>query len=343
MKILVIFTGGTIGSSAAADGYFSPDETKPYKLLELYRKMSGDETRFETAEPYRTLSENLSGSHIRELLACIRRGIQKGYDGIIVTHGTDTLQYTASALGYALGNASIPVVLVSSNYILENPKANGLQNFYYGVQFIRSQAGRGVFVSYKNEGKEPAIHRGTRLLPHEPYEDALYSIGKVPYGRFENCRFEAGGLLSTKAKTERFIKNPGYWEKEDEIPCLDWKWKDELSGILWIWPYVGMVYPAINENIKAVLLGSYHSGTINTKSCQLRNFAEEAGKKGIPVYLTGARAGDTYESVKPLSVLGICVLPEISPIAAYMKLSMALWEGRKLSSVMSGSLGGDLV
>lgn len=328
MKVLVVFTGGTIGSSAAEDGYFSPDEAKPYKLLEMYRKVSGDEVCFETAEPYRTLSENLDGSHIRELISCIREGLSQEYDGIIVTHGTDTLQYTASALSYAFGNTSVPIVLVSSNYILEDPKANGLWNFYYAVLFIRSQLGNGVFVSYQNEGADPVIHRGSRLQPHEPYEDALYSIGKVSYGWF---------------KGEQFIKNPEFQEKKDEIPCLDWKWEDGLSRVLYIQPYVGMSYPGLDEDTKAVLLGSYHSGTINTESCRIRKFTDEAKEKGIPVFMTGARAGETYESVKPLKELGIKVLPEASPVAVYMKLSMALSEGRQLSDVMESSLGGDLV
>ena len=50
------------------------------------------------------------------------------YDGIIITHGTDTLQYTSAMLGYMFDDVSIPIVLVSSNYVLEDKRANGLIN-----------------------------------------------------------------------------------------------------------------------------------------------------------------------------------------------------------------------
>lgn len=330
MNILVIFTGGTIGSSEAEDGYFSPDQTKPYTLLTRYRALEKTDARihFDTAEPYRTLSEHLNGSHMRALIACVRDSLNKRYDGIIITHGTDTIQYTASALSYALGTDCPPVVLVSSNYVLEDKRANGVANFYYAAAFIRQKLGRGVFVSYQNEGQRPMIHRGSRLLPHQPYEDALFSVHRTCYGWFQ---------------TDGFEKNPMYQEREDEGPLLSWQWPDESSHVIYIPPGVGMIYPGIPEGTKAVLLGSYHSGTVDAGSERFFAFVREAEEQNIPVFLTGAGGGTAYESVKPLKTLGVHTLPEASPTAMYVKLSMALSEKRDLQDVLYCSLGGDLV
>jgi L-asparaginase len=49
------------------------------------------------------------------LITTVKENLSSDYDGIIVTHGTDTLGYSAAALAYALGNGTVPVCLVSSN------------------------------------------------------------------------------------------------------------------------------------------------------------------------------------------------------------------------------------
>ena len=327
MKLFVIFTGGTIGSSAAEDGYFSPDASKGYQLLSMYQEQKGGSVRFDTAEPYRTLSENLNGSHIAKLISCVRENISGDYEGIIVTHGTDTIQYSAAALGYALGNDTIPVVLVSSNYILEDERANGLENFIKAVDFIQGGYGRGVFAAYRNEGEGVTIHRGTRLIAHQPYTDALYSVKNNYFGKYQG---------------EEFCKNKTYREEDDKTDTLDWKWQGEDSQVFCIQPCVGNCYPQIPRETKAVILGSYHSGTINTESSAIKKFAGEARKRKIPLFLTGVSQGDAYESTKAFESLGIQILPEMSPTAAYMKLSMALSQGKKYQDVMPYSLGGDL-
>lgn len=327
MKLLVIFTGGTIGSSAAEDGYFSPDASKGYQLLNMYQQQKGEDICFDTAEPYRTLSENLNGSHISKLISCVRENIGKGYQGIIVTHGTDTIQYTAAALGYALGNDTVPVVLVSSNYILEDERANGLKNFAAAVDFIQGGYGKGVFAAYKNDGEGVTIHRGTRLIAHQPYTDALYSVKNIYYGKYQD---------------EEFCKNKAYKEEDDKTAALDWKWSGEDSRVFCIQPCVGNRYPEIPEETEAVVLGSYHSGTVNTESLAIRKFAEQAKARKIPLFLTGVSQGSAYESTKAFESLGIRILPEMSPTAAYMKISMALSQGKKYEDVIPFSLGGDL-
>ena len=141
MNITVIFTGGTIGSSVQ-QSFVSTDAQMPYRLLAMYnieqKKKGAAIPHFQTEAPYTTLSEYMDGSHLNLLIACIRDQLTKNIDGIIVTHGTDTLPFTAAALGMCFAYARVPILLVSSNYILDDPRANGLTNFTAAVDYIRN-------------------------------------------------------------------------------------------------------------------------------------------------------------------------------------------------------------
>ena len=300
-RICVIFTGGTIGSSRE-NGIIAPNRANASLLLNLYNRNYGGEAVLEPVVPYIILSENLDAEHLKSLRACISERLSGKYDGIIVTHGTDTLQYTAAYLDYVFASAQIPVVLVSANYPLEDPRSNGTSNFTSAVEFIRSGGCKGVFVAYRNNGEAfAAIHRGAELLPHRPFDDGVFSLFNNVYGRLR------GGV---------FVKNPHYLEQER--PDLS---EYELSGrVLYLRPYVGMTYPEIPEDTKAVLLEGWHSGTLPTAVPDFRGFCRRAGKMKVPVWLTGSAEGYEYESKQEFGALGIRVLPPLSPIAAYMRL-----------------------
>ena len=296
MKLLVIFTGGTI-SCTEHGGALSPSAVQPFLLLERRPEIS-----FDTLTPFTVLSENMNTGHWKQLYDCIQSRINDGYDGIIVAHGTDTLAYTAAFLSFSLGLCEVPVVLVSANYPLGDSRSNGFDNFDAALSFIESHCGRGVFVSYRNSGDDRAvIHRGAELLPHAPYSDSVYSLFGNIYGTVKNGIFAAC---------------PDYAERFD----------DSLTGqmpngtVVWLRAHVGMAYPVLTNGVKAVLLEGYHSGTLPTAGAELRELCREAAEKRIPVYLTGCVLGFAYESKKEFKSLGIITLPPLSPAAAYVKL-----------------------
>ena len=328
MKLLFIFTGGTIGSTTNGE-YISVDAKKPYLLLNSYAEKH-TLPDYDTAQPYTALSENLTGTELSALIACVRKNLSK-YDGIIITHGTDTLQYTAAALAYAFGNSTQPIVLVSSNHPLEHPNANAIPNLFGAVSFIMAQGGSGVFVSYKNPADTKiSIHRGTRLLASEPFSDAFYSLKHQAYGFID----------STDGTFER---NPEYHESADKTEPFS---VGELSPcaeqILRISPCTGLSYPPIYAKIRYILHETYHSGTLNTVSPSAISFFEEAKRRGIPIFATGISSGISYESTRYFDTFGIRPLGEIAPIAAYMKLWLASESGYDVQTVMGLSLGGDM-
>ena len=84
MKLLFIFTGGTIGSTVSGD-YITIDENKPYELLEAYRNKYGFEHTYNAITPYTELSEQNTGVTISKLIRCVCDAVSGSYDGIIIT------------------------------------------------------------------------------------------------------------------------------------------------------------------------------------------------------------------------------------------------------------------
>lgn len=328
MKILVLFTGGTIGCSVNGE-MISPDKKNEKLLLKIYSDKSDASVEFETAEPYYALSENNTGLTLSKLISAVCSKIHKDYSGIIVTHGTDTLQYSAAALSYALGSRNIPVMLVSSNYVLKDSRANGVDNFSAAVDFIKGGFGKGVFVPYKNSDGKVYIHRASRLLQHNALSDDLFSIKNLYYGSYVG---------------DTFIKNPNYGAADDEIiPFGNIKLSEYSNKIQVLQTYVGCEYPHMNESSRAALIKTYHSGTICTGDNRFNQFAEECRQKNIPCYICGAENREIYESAKVFEEYGFTVLPPASFVSQYIKLWLCLSAGRDFKEICNKSLGEDIL
>lgn len=329
MKILFVFTGGTIGSTLDGD-CITLDKNKSFFIIESYKKKYGLNADYDVIEPYSELSENNNGLIIRALIDCILSNLNSGYDGIIITHGTDTIQYSASALSYVIGNNSIPICLVSSNYPIDNPKSNGIINLCGAIRFIENSYGKGVWVIYKNNNDCLKIHRATRLLSSKAFSDDIYSIHDQYFGWFDD--------------SFQFHKNKYYDEKRDEMNTFIHQDLEEASmDILKIEPYPGMVYPNIPYNIKYIILGSYHSGTIDVKSNKAKSFFEKILERNIKVFITGVEDNILYESSKKFNQYNIIPVYNISPVSTYIKLWLGSLSGIDMSQTINCSLSGDVV
>ena len=328
MKLLFIFTGGTIGSTVNGD-IISTDNKKPYLILEKYREIYGLDHEYDILQPYTELSENNTGATIRKLIGTVLENLSKGYDGIIITHGTDTIQYSAAVLSYTV-KTDIPICLVSSNYTIENPKANGLVNLHCAVRFMETVGTAGVWVSYKNQNDIPRIHKGSRLLERQAFTDCIFSVMDTYYGSFD--------------EDFNFRHNPEYKESPDSMDYFSPDiLTEEADSILRIEPYLGMVYPKIEPKIKYILHGSYHSGTINTKSIFPSDFFAESNRRGIKIFLTGTESGECYESTQAFKDLHLIPVNNLSPISAYVKLWLCAAAGYDPEVILGKSLAGDIV
>lgn len=329
MKILFVFTGGTIGSTRTGHT-ISTDSSKPYKIIDKYAQVCGIDFEYDTCEPYTVLSENSTGESLRLLCECVREKIGAGYDGIVVTHGTDTLQYSSCAIGYAIGLCDTPVCVVSSNYPIEDERSNAIDNLRCAIALIKSRAvlgARGAFVTYRNPDGITRAYRATRLLASNAFTDEVRTIG---------------GEFATLGCGYEIKKCPSYTEQSDLIEPLSASALVRVcEQILVVSPYVGMKYPSL-DGIKCVILNSYHSGTINTESPEAIAFFESANEKGVKLFITGTIDGPEYESATLFQKYNIGHLFSMSPIAAYIKLWLIVSEGR-CDTEMTKSLGGDLI
>lgn len=307
MKILVIFTGGTIGSTES-NGWISPDSCTNYRLINGYTSTRGDAVEFVTSMPYTVLSENLTAKELSLLVGSICDGVEGGYDGIIVAHGTDTLQYSAAAAAFCVGCACIPVMFVSSNFPLEMDISNGEINFEAAVEFIRARAGKGVYACYANEMDGGVdIHCATRMLRHPELSDKIYSYNGSPYavyrhGKVEKCPNFVPSSVGEPCGPVEFCYNPG------------------LLTIL-VTPTEQYSYDL--SEYRAVMLLPYHSGTLNTADPRFEEFCLKAKELGIPIFLPDVPHSGTYDSMRAYERLGINVLPGITSTSVGVKIWIA--------------------
>lgn len=324
MRVLVAFTGGTIGSCVSKTSVTLDNSTK-YTLLSCFENRE-PAVEFEVSTPYSILSENLSAKELNLLQKEIEKNIHKDYDGIIVTHGTDTLQYAATVVEYAFCNSRIPIVFVSADYPLENPKTNGFANFEAAIEFIRAKRACGVFVAYRNAKDDfTSIHIPSRLLCHSECCADLHSIDDKPFARYTDKIEFCGCALSEKVKPSGVVQ----YAENSEILCI--------SG------YPGNGYAYALEQIKAIIFNPYHSATLDTANAQLKAFCKRAAEKGIPVFVVNVKEGIRYDSTNLFDEMNITVLPYSTFVSAYVKTWMAISLGENIREFVFGSIAHEFI
>ena len=109
-NILVIGTGGTIASEMASDG-LTP-ELSANQLLQYVPQVQ-DFCRPVCKQIFSIDSTNMSPSRWLQIAACIREHYDD-FDGFVITHGTDTMAYTAAALSYLIQRSPKPIILTGA-------------------------------------------------------------------------------------------------------------------------------------------------------------------------------------------------------------------------------------
>ena len=129
------------------------------------------------------LSENMTPAIWQQLARAVHDEIKNGAKGIIVTHGTDTMAYSAAALSFML-DTPVPIVFVGSQRSADRPSSDNAMNAVCAAAAATSDLGEVVVVMHATTNDDTcAIHRGTRVRKmHTSRRDAFRSLGSDPIG-----------------------------------------------------------------------------------------------------------------------------------------------------------------
>lgn len=181
--IMILHCGGTIASkvdynTGAVVAKFSPEE-----LLEMFPEL-GEISNIRSKLVANMMSENMRFAHYNLIAKEIDAAIKEKVDGIIITHGTDTLHYTAAALSFALENLPIPVLLVGAQRSSDRGSSDAFMNLKCAAQFIAKSDFVGVAVCMHAHGDDDVcvILPGTKCRKmHSSRRDAFHAVNAQSY------------------------------------------------------------------------------------------------------------------------------------------------------------------
>jgi L-asparaginase len=262
------------------------------------------------------------------------------YDGIVVTHGSDTLAYTAACISFCFAGCPRPIVMTASSYPLEDPRSNGLRNFANAVDFILDEPLPGIFVVFENDRGESVVHLGTRLMQALPFTDQFDSTYSVPFGRMADGRFVWNDHPLNPTADQLKAPRPRTLSPEQIRFSTD---------ILYIKPYPGLDYRFYDFSRirpRAVLHDLYHSGTAaagESEAYSLKRFIRGCSAHRVKVYIAPLkdRAGDLYASSVELIEAGAVPIENTSVEAATVKLMLAYGmfeDERAISALLNETL-----
>ena len=316
--IMVILTGGTIGSQI---------QKKEHQIkcgkIDVSETLFGewmDSESLTIYQPVNLLSENETPAVWREVSAFIHeRYNEKSWDGILITHGSDTLPYFAAAMGILCSDLNLPVVVTAANYSLEDPRSNGQVNVRGCMDYLMDDPEAGTVVIYQNPEEDTKIYDAFQLREADHENDHFSSYGEC-YGRVENrqvvCTSDLEGRLSHVRTIYEELKRNQVLASGKEVLCLK--------------PVPGLHYDSflVDEGkIGAVLHDTYHSGTACTEGEKenLLLFQERLKKKRIPLFLTGLKSNvdNQYETTAKLIQNGAFELKDCTFETSYVVLVLA--------------------
>ena len=140
-KILLLSTGGTIASVSSEHG-LQPGETGN-DLLSVLGTLPYEVT---VRDILQLDSTNIQPEEWQFIAQQVFEN-RYGYDGVVITHGTDTMAYTASMLTFMLQGIDLPIVLTGSQLPMSNPLSDAPYNLRCALEMAVSGI-PGVFIAF---------------------------------------------------------------------------------------------------------------------------------------------------------------------------------------------------
>ena len=135
---------------------------------------------------FQMMSEDMEPYHWMTLAKKIEDEISSGIDGIIITHGTDTMHCTSAALSLMIQNSPIPILIVGSQRSSDRGSSDAAMNLLCAAQFIANSDFSGVAVCMHGSTDDNFcfVHQGTHVRKiHTSRRDTFRSMDVAPYAK----------------------------------------------------------------------------------------------------------------------------------------------------------------
>ncbi|SMO68883.1 Glu-tRNA(Gln) amidotransferase subunit GatD [Halorubrum cibi] len=180
--VALISTGGTIASTV---DYRTGAVTARFDAEDVLRAVPdlAGRANYRGRVVANILSENMEPGIWRDLAEAVREEVAAGADGVVVMHGTDTMQYSASALAFSL-DVPVPVVFTGSQRSADRPSSDNVMNAVCAVEAAKADHAETLVCMHASPSDDVcALHRGTRVRKnHTSRRDAFETVGAEPLG-----------------------------------------------------------------------------------------------------------------------------------------------------------------
>ncbi|MBS3151684.1 Glu-tRNA(Gln) amidotransferase subunit GatD [Candidatus Woesearchaeota archaeon] len=332
--ISILHTGGTIASKVSKKGGVSAQYTAK-EILDLYpeiKKLAVIKSRLIG----NIMSENMNFSHYNLLAREIQKEVKdkSNVDGIIITHGTDTLHYTSAALSFILENLPIPVILVGAQRSSDRGSSDAALNLVSAINFINKTdfAEVAICMHASMEDTHCSILPGLKTKKlHTSRRDAFKPINTKPYALV----YHDQGLdllrkdfkkVNKKSKLQLKLFNPkvkvGILKTHPNLSSEEIRFYKNFHGLI----------------IEGTGLGHAPIGKIDSFTSENSKILNELKKlaKKIPVLMTsqcifGRINMNVYTPGRKLQEIGVLGnLADMTTETAFIKLAWLLSNYKKL-------------
>ncbi|ARS90321.1 Glu-tRNA(Gln) amidotransferase subunit GatD [Natrarchaeobaculum aegyptiacum] len=328
--ITLVSTGGTIASTV---DYRTGAVTAQFDAEDVLRAVPdlAGRANYRGRVVANILSENMEPPLWQELATVVHEEIEAGADGVVVMHGTDTMQYSASALSFML-ETPVPIVFTGSQRSADRPSSDNVMNAVCAVEAAKSDCAEVLVCMHGSESDDVcALHRGTRVRKnHTSRRDAFETVGAEPLGTVDY-------------ETETVDFRRGYQERDARDLALANDLEADVE-LLKFTPGMDPAFLDVVEGSAGLILEGTGLGHVHT---DLIPRLEELVADGTTVVMTsqcleGRVCDRVYDTGRDLLEAGVLEAGDTLPGTAKVKLMWALENSDDVAEAMQTSLAGEL-